>query len=348
MTGLRRSLLVLALVVASCCGYLRTAAAQSSRNSCLTAFEEGQRHQLKGELERAAEQFTLCAASGCPTRVRAECQGFLETARSPIPGLLFAPVDGASERPLDGVSLSIDGRESRLFDGRMLRMEPGEHQIGFQRPGYVSIRVRLTLRAGDPPRLIPLRFTAISSGPVKPGLRTKAGAVATPGEDLPRPVASMESGRIDCAPASEERPLLASPPPRPATVSTAPRAPAPKRETSAPIGPLVGRRRTAVVAAGVVGGLGAVGFAYFGLSARSADVGLDACTPNCEPSKVDAIRRDYLLANVSLGLGLAGAFTASVLWLTSPAADRPARASAGSPRRWAVGVGPVTTLTTRF
>ena len=107
-------------------------------------------------------------------------------------------------------------------------------------------------------------------------------------------------------------------------------------------------RRTAVLAAGLVGGLGAVGFAYFGLSARSADVGLDACSPNCEPAKVDAIKRDYVLANVSLGVGLAGALTASLLWVTSPGAERPARAGGKSPRRWAIGLGPITTVATTF
>lgn len=351
MSGLQRLLLVLGVVMGSCCGYLRTAAAQGSGSSCVTAFEEGQRQQLKGELERAAEQFTLCAASGCPSRVQAECQRFLETARSPIPGVLFAPVDSGSQRPLDGVSLSIDGRESRLFDGRMVRIEPGEHQIAFQRPGYVAIRMRLTLRADEPPRLIPLRFTSVPSGAPAKGLRAKVGTTPTPGEDLPRPVASVDSDRIDCAPPSEERPLSAQPQPQPrpaAALAATPRAPTPKRETSAPIGALVGRRRTAVVAAGVVGGLGAVGFAYFGLSARSADAALDACTPNCEPSDVDAIRRDYLLANVSLGVGLAGVVTASVLWLTSPAAHSPARAGVVSPTRWAIGVGPITTLATTF
>ena len=344
MSGLQRWLLVLGVVVASCCGYLRPAAAQSSRSGCVTAFEEGQRQQLKGDFERAAEQFTLCAASGCPSHVRAECQSFLETARSPIPGVLFAPVDSANQRPLDGVSLSIDGREGRLLDGRMVRIEPGEHQIAFQRPGYAPIRMRLTLRTEDPPRLISLRFTGSLRAAAAKVPRVKVGATATPGEDLPRPAARVDSRRLDCAPISEERPLSVQPQPRLAVR----RAPMPEKETSAGVGPLVGRRRAAVVTAGVVGGLGAVGFAYFGLSARSADLGLDACAPNCEPSNVAAIRRDYLLANVSLGLGLAGVVTASVLWLTSPAADRPARGRAVPPRRWAVGVGTITTLTTTF
>jgi hypothetical protein len=345
MTSPRRSWLLLGLVVASCLGHARPAVAQTSKVSCLTAFEEGQRKQLKGELERAAEQFASCASPSCPTRVRAECQSFLDTARSSIPGVLFAPVDSSNERPLDGVSLSVDGREGQSFDGRMVRMEPGEHHVLFQRPGYSAIRLRLVLRAGEPPRLIPLRFKP--SLAAKPALRDKSGAAVSPGEDLPRPVASGDGALIDCAPAANAAPSATlaqrDPPPRAQASNVVP-----QRGTSAPARPPLGPRRTAALAAGVVGGLGAVGFAYFGLSARSADVGLDACTPNCEPSKVDAIKRDYVMANVSLGLGFAGALTASLLWLTSPRAERPARASSGAPRTWAVAVGPVTTLTAQF
>jgi hypothetical protein len=98
----------------------------------------------------------------------------------------------------------------------------------------------------------------------------------------------------------------------------------------------------------VAGGLGALGFAYFGLTARSADGGLDACTPNCETSKVDAIKRDYLLANVSLAVGLMGAGAATVLWLTAPRTEQPTRAGVAPPGRWALALGPVTTLSTRF
>jgi hypothetical protein len=62
-------------------------------------------------------------------------------------------------------------------------------------------------------------------------------------------------------------------------------------------------------------GVGAVGFTMlgvFGSSARSADTALaegpDACaaTLTCDPARIDAIERDYLLANVGLAVGIAG------------------------------------------
>jgi hypothetical protein len=337
MKAFERCLVVLA-VVASCFGFVHSALAQSSKSSCVAAFEDGQRQQLQGELARAIDQFTRCAASTCPARVRDECQSFLETARGAMPGVLLAPVDAASERPLDGVSVSVDGAEGRAFDGRMLRMEPGEHQVIFQRSGYVPIRLHLTMRASDPPRLVPLRFTPAPNTPgAKLAARSKSATSVAPGEDLPRPTPS-----ISCAPLEPQKPPLAAPLPAPPARSILRKEVPPGSSAS-----LGGGRRAAVLAAAVVGGVGAVGFAYFGLTARSADEGLDACTPHCEPSAVDAIKRDYVLANVSLGVGVVGALTASVLWLTSPrVSGRPE--SASSRRGWAVSVGPVTTVATRF
>lgn len=61
--------------------------------------------------------------------------------------------------------------------------------------------------------------------------------------------------------------------------------------------------------------IGGAGFAYFGLTARAEDRALDDCSPYCTRSKVDNVKRSYLLANVSLGVGLAGLLGTVVLVL---------------------------------
>jgi hypothetical protein len=65
---------------------------------------------------------------------------------------------------------------------------------------------------------------------------------------------------------------------------------------------------------GVVGAAGFGGLTYFGLKARAAESDLDKCRPDCTQSGVDDTRRKYLLANVSLGVGIAGA-TSTLVWL---------------------------------
>jgi hypothetical protein len=205
--------------------------------------------------------------------------------------------------------------------------------------------LHLVSQSGDLPRLIPLRFKPLQvPAAAQPGLRSKLGPAVAPGEDLPRPVMLRQEGYAGLAAAAED----ASWSKRSALLQAAPEGRGHAARQHGRAAPRSGKLRGAsVLAAGLVSGVGAVGFAYFGTSARSADVDLDRCTPNCDPSTVATIKRDYLLANVSLGVGVAGAIGAAVLWFVIPGSE-PARVAGGRAPRWAIGVGPVTTLTTRF
>lgn len=59
--------------------------------------------------------------------------------------------------------------------------------------------------------------------------------------------------------------------------------------------------------------LGGVGATYFGLTARAGERDLDACSPNCSHQSVDRVKRDYLVANTSLGLAGVGLVVTTVL-----------------------------------
>jgi hypothetical protein len=60
--------------------------------------------------------------------------------------------------------------------------------------------------------------------------------------------------------------------------------------------------------------IGGAGFAFFGLHARSDERGLSTCTPHCSKAHVEHIKGEYVLSNVSLGIGLTGlAVTAAVV-----------------------------------
>lgn len=51
--------------------------------------------------------------------------------------------------------------------------------------------------------------------------------------------------------------------------------------------------------------LGAGAFTYFGLDGRHRENELDRCAPDCERSDVNAMRRSYLAADISLGVAVA-------------------------------------------
>jgi hypothetical protein len=99
------------------------------------------------------------------------------------------------------------------------------------------------------------------------------------------------------------------------------------------------------IAGGVIGGVGLAGlgmFAGFGASASSVYDELETCSPTCTVDDATELReqgkRDQLIANASLGVGL-GLIATGALLLIVDGADGPEKpAAAGMPRLWlAVG-----------
>jgi hypothetical protein len=100
------------------------------------------------------------------------------------------------------------------------------------------------------------------------------------------------------------------------------------------------------VASWILGGValvGAGGFVYFGLGAKQdVDAMRSSCAPFCDPARVDAAKRDALLANISFGLGAAALVTAGVLvFVSQPApATSGVSATASFPLALRVNLGP--------
>lgn len=113
-------------------------------------------------------------------------------------------------------------------------------------------------------------------------------------------------------------------------------APPPSAPSAAPPPPAPAPPRGAPALSFVLGGVGLVGlgaFAYLGLSGRSEQRSLEAsCSPRCSPEQIDPIRRKYLLADVSLGVGVVALGAAT--WLALSSSPSPSSARLG------VGVGP--------
>ncbi|HVW30575.1 MAG TPA: hypothetical protein VHC69_34705 [Polyangiaceae bacterium] len=110
---------------------------------------------------------------------------------------------------------------------------------------------------------------------------------------------------------SFERERPAPPPPAPVK----PLAPAVDDAAMNKPGPL----RPYAYVAGGVGAAGLIGFTVLGLVGKSQenDLASSGCKPNCSKSVADDIRLKYVLADVSLGIGLAGLGTGVVLYFLS-------------------------------
>jgi hypothetical protein len=101
-------------------------------------------------------------------------------------------------------------------------------------------------------------------------------------------------------------------------------------ETPRKPGPL----RPYAFVAGGVGGLGLAGWAVFSLLGKSQESDLEkSCSPGCADSDVKQVRTKYLIANISLGVGVAGLAAGTALFFIS-------QPKAPSQTAWSVGVGP--------
>jgi hypothetical protein len=78
------------------------------------------------------------------------------------------------------------------------------------------------------------------------------------------------------------------------------------------------------VVTAAVASAGAAGFAYWGLQARSGETALERCSPGCSRTQVADVKQDYLLSNVSLGVGMTGLVAMGVWYVVR---------SSGSTRR---------------
>lgn len=70
---------------------------------------------------------------------------------------------------------------------------------------------------------------------------------------------------------------------------------------------------TPVVLLGAVGAVGVASFTLFAIKSHSAKSDLESCKGHCPEDEVDAVRRDQLIADVSLGIGLVALGTAAYL-----------------------------------
>jgi len=106
--------------------------------------------------------------------------------------------------------------------------------------------------------------------------------------------------------------------------------------------------------AGGVGAAGIIGFGVFAIMGKSQQSDLESrgCAPNCPKDETDAAKTKLLIANISLGVGIAGLGTGVVLFILSqPKADKPANDEALRRPRLDLGAlpgGGYATVSSRF
>lgn len=277
-----------ALLLFTFCLILPATARAVDKASCVDAHASAQKWMKEARLRESKEQLALCADSSCPALVRQDCERWL----------------GEVDRQLQPVTI-----EARDASGKVLMTVRGPLEM----QAKTGTKAGTETRADPGPNEAPVPAGRATGEPQEPqeerDLRSAAGAAEG------RTEAPTASGLLPPA----EPPVLPPPaaPPDGAQGASprddAARAPAGKPRRSLPAAAWVTGFLT-LASFGSAAVLGVTG----ALEARSLR---ETCAPNCQSSRVSAVRQDLVIADVSALAGVAfGAATVWMIWTHREAA----------------------------
>jgi hypothetical protein len=152
-----RSAFVLALVLS-----LPAVARADSAQACFDAAVDGQKQRDAGKLLAARERFIACA-KGCPEEVQKDCAKWLTDVDAALPTVVFGARDNSGHDLLD-VRVSVDGTSvGNTSQGKPIPLDPGTHNVRFEREGAAPIERTLVVRVGEKNRSVVAEFVQVQT-----------------------------------------------------------------------------------------------------------------------------------------------------------------------------------------
>jgi hypothetical protein len=171
------ALTVLGVVVAS---RARDARADEL-DMCVTASAEGEALEKDGKLVLAHDRFVNCTNDSCPADVVEECTRRAREVDFVTPSVVVLARD-AEGQVLDDVRVSIDGAAPVSVSGRVLALDPGEHEFVFHKSGEADVLDVVRLHEGEKNRLVAVTY------PMPPPPLPKVEPNRPPARRVSRPV----------------------------------------------------------------------------------------------------------------------------------------------------------------
>ncbi len=280
----------------------------AARKACSTAFKTATQLEQSGRLVSAKDQYLSCAKSACGAVLRQKCTSRYTQLESDIPSVVPLVTDESGDPRVD-VEVTVDGvpLASRL-DGRALSVDPGVHEFSFNADGAVLSTQKVMIVQGQRNRPITVSMQPANKG----GKRAVLGpAKATPALDAK---AALEKPAVDRQALEKPERDPENEKTVPDKAATASSEPPPSSETppsEAPPKRGPGAMPYVLGAAGLAGVGGYGMLVYWG---RKDNDLLARCAPTCPQESVDHIRKLYLAADISLGVGIA-ALGAAATWM---------------------------------
>jgi hypothetical protein len=292
---------------------------KAERRACANTYKNALQLEQAAHLRRAKEMLLSCARASCGALVKQQCMARYTQLESDIPSVVPLVTDENGEPRVD-VQVTIDNEPlATRLDGRSLPVDPGVHEFTFTADGAILATQKIMIVQGQRNRPISIALRTDKHGKKAVlGAATAAGAMDAKAA-LDKPAidkAAMEKPEHESLPA--EKPAaekVASDKSAPDDASYEP----PSLDVRSKGGP--GAMPYILGATGLIGLGGAGVLTYWG---RKDNELLGQCSPNCAPASVDHIRKLYLAADVSLGVGATALVTSFVWFMVSPSSkERP-------------------------
>jgi hypothetical protein len=286
---------------------------KEKRAACKAAYKGARQLEQSAKLRQARDMLLTCAKATCGALLKQQCTNLYLQLDQDIPSVVPLVTDDAGA-PRVNVQVTMDGEvlTSRL-DGRSLPVDPGLHEFSFSSDTGVFATQSIMIVQGQRNR--PLSV-ALHAGE-KRGKRTALGPASAAGIDakasLDKPAVDKQSIEKPAAePTASEKVVPEKAAPEKSAVDDAlSEGPSPNVHPKSGPGPL-----PYVLSAAGLAGIG--GFALLSTWGSKDNEALSACAPDCSPDSVAHIKRLYIAADVSLGVGIAALGTGLYMLLASP------------------------------
>jgi len=150
-----------------------------TRDECVASYDKGQKLRAAGSLRAAREEFLICAEASCPEVTKNDCSTWIGQVEESLPTLTFVVTDDAGN-DVSEARVSIDGAllVERL-DGKAVRVDPGPHELRFERSGAAPVTLDIVVQEGEKNRRVELKLGAggsSSSAAISPAAWALGGA----------------------------------------------------------------------------------------------------------------------------------------------------------------------------
>ncbi|MDP8998577.1 MAG: hypothetical protein M3O46_00515 [Myxococcota bacterium] len=177
---LASSLGVFALAASATQSSQSLAAEPASKEVCLAAADTGQSLRDDGQYLGAREQFIACGREVCPKLVHDQCAEWLRHIDEAIPTVVFGAKDDRGQQVVDARVL-LDGKLlMATLDGKATPLNPGPHDIRFEREPNSVVNVHVVLRAGEKNREVSATFPAVDEQVQAPPAPQESGIAPPP------------------------------------------------------------------------------------------------------------------------------------------------------------------------